>query len=90
MSTVNECQKEIRSFMQEEDEKFFESWEQFKDLLIKCHLYGYEKWRLVQFFYQGQSRPNRSMIESMNNGGFLSLMGDRTYKALDKIANNSQ
>jgi hypothetical protein len=30
------------------------------------------------------------MIESINNRAFLSLTGDRAYKALDKIANNSQ
>jgi hypothetical protein len=90
MSAVNECQKEISSFTQEEDEKFFESWERFKDLLIKCPPHGYEKWRLMQIFYQGLSQPNRSMIESMNNGGFLSLMRDRAYKALHKIADNSQ
>jgi hypothetical protein len=30
------------------------------------------------------------MIKSTNNGGFLSLMGDRAYKALDKIADNTQ
>jgi hypothetical protein len=28
--------------------------------------HGYEKWRLVQFFYQGLSQPNHSMIELMN------------------------
>jgi hypothetical protein len=68
MSKVNEYRKEISSFTQEEDEKFSESWEHFKDLLIKCPPHGYEKWRLVQFFYQGLSQPNRSMIESMNGG----------------------
>ena len=68
MSKVNEYRKEISSFTQEEDEKFAESWERFKDLLIKCPPHGYEKWRLVQFFYQGFAQPNRSMIESMNGG----------------------
>jgi hypothetical protein len=71
MSKVNEYRKEISSFTQEEDEKFLESWERFKDLLIKCPPYGYEKWRLVQFFYQRLSQPNRSMIESTNGGGIL-------------------
>jgi hypothetical protein len=52
MSTMNECRKEISSFTQEEDEKFSESREWFKDLFIKCPPQGYEKWRLVQFFYQ--------------------------------------
>jgi hypothetical protein len=51
MSVVNECRKEISSFTQEVDEKFSKSWECFKDLLIKCPPHGYEKWRLVQFFY---------------------------------------
>jgi hypothetical protein len=56
---------------------------------MKCPPHGYEKWRLVQFFYQGLSQPNRSMIELMNEGAFLNLMGDLAYKALEKIAANS-
>jgi hypothetical protein len=51
MSKVNECKKEISSLTQEEDEKFSESWEHFKELLIRCPPHGYEKWRLIQFFY---------------------------------------
>jgi hypothetical protein len=71
-------------------ERFSECWGRFKDLLIKCPPHGYEKWRVVQFFYQGLSQPNRSMIESMNEGAFLNLTGDLAYKALDKLADNSQ
>jgi hypothetical protein len=36
------------------------------------------------------AQPNHSMIELMNGGAFLSLTGDLTYKALDKLADNSQ
>jgi hypothetical protein len=57
---------------------------------MKCPPYGCEKWRLVQFFYQGLSQPNRSMIKLMNGGAFLNLTGDLAYKALEKIADNSQ
>ena len=88
MSKVNEYRKEISSFTQEEDEKFFENWECFKDLLIKCPPHGYEKWRLIQFFYQGLVQPNRSVIESMNGVAFLSLIGDLAYKALDKLVDS--
>jgi hypothetical protein len=52
MSIVNEARKEISSFTQDEDEKFSDSWGRFKDLLIRCPPHGYEKWRLMQFFYQ--------------------------------------
>jgi hypothetical protein len=89
MSKVNEARKGISSFTQDEDEKFSECWARFKDLLMKCPPHGYEKWRLVQFFYQGLSQPNRSMIELMNGGAFLNLTGDAAYKALEKIADNS-
>jgi hypothetical protein len=90
MSKVNECQKEISYFTQEEDERFSKSWEHFEELLIKCPPHGYEKWRLVQFFYKGLTQRNRSMIESMNRGAFLSLTGNLAYKALDKLSDNSQ
>ena len=70
--------------------KISESGEHFKDLLMKCPPHGYEKWRLVPFFYQGLTQPNCSMFESMNGRAFLSLTGDLAYKALDKLADNSQ
>jgi hypothetical protein len=57
---------------------------------MKCPPHGYEKSRLVQFFYQGLSQPNRSMIELMNGRTFLNLTGDAAYKALEKIATNIQ
>jgi hypothetical protein len=90
MSRVNEARKEISSFTQDEDEKFTECWTWFKDLLMKCPPHDYEKWHLVQFFYQGLSQPNHSMIELMNGGAFLNLTGDLAYKVLEKITANSQ
>jgi hypothetical protein len=83
MSKVNECRKEINSLTKEEDEKFSESWERFKDMLIKCPPHGYDKWRLVQFFCQGLTQSNRRMIESMNGGAFLSLIGEEAYRTLN-------
>jgi hypothetical protein len=90
MSRVNDARKEISSFTQDEDEKFMECWTRFKDMLMKCPPHGYEKWRLVQFFYQELSQTNRSMIELMNGETFLNLTGDLAYKALEKIAANTQ
>jgi hypothetical protein len=90
MSRVNDARKEISSFTQDEDEKFMECWTRFKDMLMKCPPHGYEKWRLVQFFYQGLSQPNRSMIDLMNGGAFLNLTRDLAYKALEKITANTQ
>jgi hypothetical protein len=90
MSKVNDARNKISSFTQDEDEKFTECWTRFKDMLMKCPPHGYEKWLLVQFFYQRLSQPNHSMIELMNGGAFLNLTGDLAYKALEKIVANSQ
>lgn len=90
MYKVNEYKNEISSFTQEENEKFSEGWERFQELLIRCPPHGYEKWRLVQFFYQGLTQSNRSMIESMNGGAFLNLTGDEADKTLDKLFDNSE
>jgi hypothetical protein len=62
----------------------------FQELLIRFPPHGYEKWRLIQFFYQGLTQSTRSIIESMNGGASLSLTGDEAYKTLDKLSNNSQ
>jgi hypothetical protein len=75
MSRVNDARKEISYFTQDEDEIFTECWTRFKDMLMKCPPHGYEKWRLVHFFYQGLSQPIRSMIELMNGGAFLNFDG---------------
>jgi hypothetical protein len=87
---VNEYRKEISSFTQGEDEKFSKSWERFQEMLIMCPPHGYEKWRLVQFFYQGLTQSNHSMIKSMNGGTFLSLAGEEAYRTLDQLSDNSQ
>jgi hypothetical protein len=37
---------------------------------------------------QGLTQSNRSMIELMNGGAFLSLTGDEVCKTLDKLSDN--
>ena len=51
MAKTNALRREIADFYQDEQEKFYESWELFKDLILKCPHHGFETWRLVQYFY---------------------------------------
>jgi hypothetical protein len=87
MSKTNALRREITDFTQEEHEKFYESWEKFKDLLLRCPHHGFETWRLVQYFYNGS---NRNMIESMNGGSFLSLTDSDAFDFLNKLSESSQ
>ena len=88
--STNALSREIANFYQDEQEKFYESWERFKDLILKCPYHGFETWRLVQYFYNGLTQTNRNMIESMNGGGFLSLMYDEACKFLENLSESSQ
>ena len=86
MAMTNALRREIVDFYQDEQEKFYESWERFKDLILKCPHHGFETWRLVQYFYNGLTQTNRNMIESINGGGFLSLVDDEAYKFLENFS----
>ncbi|XP_058216596.1 uncharacterized protein LOC131327445 [Rhododendron vialii] len=90
MSRTTTLRREITDFCQEEHEKFYESWERFKDLILKCPPHGFETWRLVQFFYNGLTQSNRNMLESMNGGSFLNLRGDAAYEFLENLSESSQ
>ncbi|XP_075670134.1 uncharacterized protein LOC142639888 [Castanea sativa] len=90
MAKTNALRREIADFYHDEQEKFYESWERFKDLILKCPHHSFETWRLVQYFYNGLTQANRNMIESMNGGGFLSLVDDEAYKFLENFSESSQ
>ena len=53
MAKTNALRREIADFYQDEQEKFYESWERFKDLILKCPHHDFQTWRLVQYFYNG-------------------------------------
>jgi hypothetical protein len=90
ISRINEFRQKISSFNQEEDKKFYDSWERFKELTMKCLPLGFEPWRLIQFFYNKLTQPEHYMIEFINGGGFLNLTGEEAYKTLDELSDNSQ
>ena len=47
MAKINALRREIADFYKDEQEKFYESWERFKDLILKCPHHGFETWRLI-------------------------------------------
>ena len=45
--------RQIKLFAQRENETLAQVWERFKDLLLSCQHHGFEKWRIISFFYDG-------------------------------------
>ncbi|MBM1124196.1 hypothetical protein JQN44_27345, partial [Klebsiella pneumoniae] len=44
-------QEQLSQFVSSPSEKFYQSWERFKDLLRLCPHHGFDKWHLVKFFH---------------------------------------
>ncbi|MBC2863256.1 retrotransposon gag domain-containing protein [Klebsiella pneumoniae] len=63
MSKTDALRREISDFYQKEGEQFYECWERFNDLLLKCPHHGFETWRLVKYFYDGLIPSNRQMVQ---------------------------
>ncbi|KAH9801696.1 hypothetical protein KPL71_001121 [Citrus sinensis] len=90
MSKTNALRREISDFYQREGEQFYECWERFNNLLLKCPHHGFEKWRLIQCFYNGLTMSNRHMVESMNGGRFLNLHEGAAWDFFNSLSENSQ
>ena len=49
---TNGLKRQISTFSQKDNETLYQVWERFKELLTLCPHHGYEKWRLVSYFYE--------------------------------------
>ncbi|KAL6538094.1 hypothetical protein OROGR_012082 [Orobanche gracilis] len=90
MSKTDSLRREISEFFQKENEEFYECWERFNDLILKCPHHGFEIWHLVKYFYDGLIPNNRQLVQSMHGGKFLHLIGDEAWNALENLSINSQ
>ena len=87
---TNALKRQIQNFSQNSNEVFFQCWERFKDLLNSCPHHGFEKWRLISFFYEGLTPETKQFVETMCNGEFLDKEPDEALEYLDHLAENSQ
>ena len=79
---------DISSFYQYEGESFYEAWEIFKDLLQKCPHHSFTKWIQVHHFYNGLSRPTRTLIDAYVGGVIMGKNEVEAHQILEKIALN--
>ena len=78
----------INSFYQYKGESFYEAWERFKDLLRKCPHHSFTKWMQVHHFYNGLSRPTRTLIDASARGAIMGKNEVEAYQILENIALN--
>ncbi|XP_024178805.1 uncharacterized protein LOC112184801 [Rosa chinensis] len=87
---TNALQAEIFGFSQPEGEPFYESWERYKDLFLKCPHHGFSKPQKAQFFYRGLNSQSRSMVDATVGGSLMGKTADEAIQAFETICENSQ
>ena len=79
---------DISSFYQYEGESFYEEWERLKDLLRKFPHHSFTKWMQVHHFYNGLSRPTRTLIDAFAGGAIIGKNEVEAYQILENITSN--
>lgn len=74
--------KYIISFIQKDNETFFDRQDHFKELILLCPHHEFEIWRSVNIFYQGLNTITKQFIEMIFNGEFPSKDGMKHVSTL--------
>ncbi|GJY49284.1 hypothetical protein Tco_0439240 [Tanacetum coccineum] len=80
--------EEINNFQQEPDETLYQSWERFKELLIRCPQHYLTDIREVILFYKGFDVPTRHILDS--KGTIPTMKAADGKKATQDMADYSQ
>ena len=86
---TNSFRRAITGFLQFPDEKFHESWERFQGLLRRCRHHGFQKWQIVQSFYDGLTESNKRSVDMSCGGDFMSKNEDEAYSLFENLSENS-
>ncbi|GJR32672.1 hypothetical protein Tco_1108904 [Tanacetum coccineum] len=80
--------EEINNFQQEPDENLYQTWERFKELLMKCPKHYLTEIHEVILFYNGLGIPNRQILDS--RGAIPSKTAADVKVAIQEMAEYSQ
>lgn len=87
---TNALRKEIADFEQREGEHFYECWDRFNGLLLKCLHHNIDKWRLVQYFHNGLSPQNRKLVDATSGGTLMMKNASEIWEFFETMYENSQ
>ncbi|GJU75175.1 retrovirus-related pol polyprotein from transposon TNT 1-94 [Tanacetum coccineum] len=80
--------EEINNFQQEPDENLYQTWERFKELLMKYPQHYLTKMQEVVLFYNGLDVPTRQILDS--RGAIPSKSAADAKVAIQEMAEYSQ
>ena len=89
LSNIVKMRIDINNFTQYEGETLYDTWERFKEFLMKCPYHGMPNWMQVHNFYKCLGGPMRMVIDSIVGGTFMRKTKDAAYELLEELAMNN-
>ena len=87
---TNNLKRQIYTFAAQDGERFYQCWERFMETISACPHHGFDKWMLVNHFYDGMSPPMKQFLETMCGGDFLSKHPDEAMDFLNYVVETSK
>jgi hypothetical protein len=87
---TRQLRREIQTFQQKDGDLFFEAWEHFKELLLKCPHHNLSQDDQVQAFYEGLNDSNKSLVDSACGGVLMEKNSKETIELFETLSENSQ
>ena len=89
-SRTTAIRKDISGIRQLRGESLYEYLERFKKLCASCPYHQISEQLLLQYFYEGLSNMERSMINAANGGALGDMTPAEARNLIEKMASNSQ
>ena len=89
-SRTTTIRKDISGIRQLSGESLYEYWERFKKLCAICPHHQISEQLLLQYFYEGLSNMERSMIDAASGGALGDMTPAEARNLIEKMTSNSQ
>ncbi|RDX94166.1 hypothetical protein CR513_23480, partial [Mucuna pruriens] len=87
---VNRHWKEICGIRQHSGETLHEYWERFNKLCATCPHHQISEQLLIQYFYEGLTMMDRSMIDAVSGGALMDKTPAAARHLITNMASNTQ
>jgi len=87
---TRQLRREIQTFQQKYGDLFFEAWEHFKELLLKCPHHNLSQDDQVQAFYEGLNDSNKSLVDSACGVVLMEKNSEEAIELFETLSENSQ
>ncbi|KAL0355123.1 UNVERIFIED_CONTAM: hypothetical protein Sradi_3959200 [Sesamum radiatum] len=89
-SRMTNIRKEISGICQFSGESFYGYWGRFKQLMESCPHHQISDHLLIQYFYEGLTEANRSLVDAASGGALYEKTPTEARKLITTMAANNQ